>query len=118
MRILSIHNSADIYGASRCIERLAKRLRRDGHWLFVVLPREGPLKELLEAAGARVILHPALSVIERNQMRSIASKLRFALELPISIFWLTLLIVRLRVDVVHTNCATMPSSPLAAALTG
>jgi glycosyltransferase involved in cell wall biosynthesis len=118
MRILSIHNSADIYGASRCIERLAKRLNSDGHRLFVVLPRDGPLKKLLEAAGARVILHPALSVLERHQMRSVATKLRFALELPISVFWLTLLIVRLRVDVVHTNCATMPSSPFAAALTG
>jgi len=118
MRILSVHNSSDIYGASRCIERLAKRLHRDGHELFVVLPSGGPLKSLLEAAGAQVILHPALSVIERSQLRSLGSKVRFLVQLPISVLWLTLLIFRLRVDVVHTNCATVFSSPFAAALSG
>jgi glycosyltransferase involved in cell wall biosynthesis len=59
-----------------------------------------------------------MSVIERSQMKSLVTKVHFALRLPISILWLTILAFRLRADVVHTNCAIILSSPFAAALSG
>ncbi len=118
MRILSIHNSADIYGASRCLERLAVELKNDGHQLFTVLPCRGPLVELLERAGATVIFHPALAIVERNKMKSVWSRVSFLLRIPVSAVWLAALAVRLRVDVVHTNVATIISSPFAAIMSG
>ena len=51
MIILSVHNSADIYGASRCLLRMMTLFVKDGHEVHVVLPCRGPLVRLLEKSG-------------------------------------------------------------------
>jgi hypothetical protein len=107
MRILSINNTSDVYGASRCMERVFGRFADEGHEVHAVLPNPGPLVDMLEARGVHVHLHPGLSVIERIQFRSVLGCIRFLLLLPFSALWLAALIVRLRVDVVHTNTVVL-----------
>ena len=118
MKILSVNNTADIYGASRCMERVFGRFAQEGHEVHAVLPERGPLADLLEARGVQVHIHRRLAIIDRAQFRSIFGILKFLLFFPISVLWLAALILRLRIDLIHTNTIVMPSPALAAFITG
>ncbi len=118
MRILSVNNTADIYGASRCMERVFSRFAEAGHEVHAVVPERGPLVPLLEARGIHVHIHPGLSIVDRAQLRSLGGGLRFVLQFPISVLWLAQLMLRLRIDVVHSNTVVIPSPAVAALLTG
>jgi glycosyltransferase involved in cell wall biosynthesis len=112
-RILHVHNSADIYGASRMLLRWLKSLDRTRFEPQVVLPEDGPLKKLLETEKIEVVLHPRLSVITRPVFRSWRIIL-FLLNYPVSVFFLWRLIRRRRIDLVYTNTGVMVSPALAA----
>src|SRR3974390_2537624 len=116
-RILHVHNSADIYGASRMLLRWFKGMDRTRFEPVVVLPEEGPLKKLIEAERIEVILHPRLSIITRPVFRSWRIIL-FLLNYPVSVFFLWRLIRRQRIDLVYTNTGVMVSPALAAWLAG
>jgi glycosyltransferase involved in cell wall biosynthesis len=118
MKILSVNNTADIYGASRCMERVFGRFAQEGHDVHAVLPERGPLADLLEARGVRVHIHRRLAIIDRAQFRSIFGILKFLFFYPISVLWLAALTLRLRIDLIHTNTIVMPSPAMAAFLTG
>ena len=117
MRILSVNNTADIYGASRCMERVFCRFAEAGHEVHAVVPEHGPLIALLEARGVRVHVHPRLSIVDRSQLRSLTGRLRFLFRFPISVMWLAQLMLKLRIDVVHTNSIVVPAPAVAALLT-
>ena len=117
MKILSVNNTADRYGASRCMERVFGRLAEGGHEIHAVLPEDGPLSALLEARGVHVHLHPGLTIVDRNQLKSFTGLLRFLVGIPLSVLFLVRLILRLRINVVHTNTVVLPSPSLAAFLT-
>ena len=118
MIILSVHNSADIYGASRCLLRTMSFFVKDGHEVHVVLPCRGPLVQLLAKSGVRIHILPHLAIIDRAQMRTMSGKLAFPFRLVSSTAVLIALILRYRVNVVHTNTSVLPAAPLAARLTG
>ena len=118
MRILSVNNTADIYGSARCMERVFGRFAKDGHEVHAVLPKHGPLVQLLESKGIRVHIHRHLAIIERSQFRSLFGVLKFLFFYPISVIWLGALILRLRINLVHSNVAVMPTPAMAALLTG
>ena len=116
-RVLHIHNGADIYGASRSLLRMIKAIDRRRFYPLVVLPEPGPLKDLIEAQGVEVVLHPQLSIITRpvfNSWRLIP----FLLKGPFSVLFLWRLIRRRRIEVVHTNTGVIISPALAARLAG
>ncbi len=117
LRVLHVHNGADIYGSGRSLLRLLKTIERRRFQPLVVLPAEGPLKELLEAAGVEVVLHPRLSMITRPVFRSWRIAL-FLANYPISVLWLWRLIRQRRIQLVHTNSGVLPSPALAARLAG
>jgi glycosyltransferase involved in cell wall biosynthesis len=118
MVILSVHNTADIYGASRSLLRMLRRLTKDGHEVHVVLPGRGPLVNLLLEHGINVHRYEPLAVIDRNQLRSFRGAIAFALNFQRSVFWLAALMLRQGFDVVHTNSAVIPAPALAAKFTG
>ena len=53
-RVLIAHPSAELYGSDRVAVESVAALVKDGWDVVVTLTGEGPLRELLEAAGARV----------------------------------------------------------------
>jgi glycosyltransferase involved in cell wall biosynthesis len=114
---MHVHNSADIYGASRSLIRLIKTLDRRQFKSLVVLPEAGLLKDFLEAQGVEVILHPRLSVVTRPVFYSwrIAG---FLINYPLSVLFLWWIIRRRRIDLVHTNTGVILSPALAAKLGG
>ena len=117
MIILSVHNTSDIYGASQSILRVLRRLKLDGHSVHMVLSESGPLVELLEMQGVTVHIFESLAIVERAQLGSFGGKIAFCLRYPYSALWLSVLILRLKVDVVHTNTAVMPAPAIAAWMT-
>ncbi len=117
MRILTVNNTADRYGASRCLERVFGALAEAGHQVHAVLPEDGPLVALLRARGVHVHVHPGLPIVDRNLLKTTAGRLRFAAALPQSVIFLVRLIRRLRIDIVHTNTVVLPSPSLAALIT-
>jgi glycosyltransferase involved in cell wall biosynthesis len=118
MNILSVNNTVDLYGASRCMLRVFGRFAEDGHEVHAVLPENGPLVDLLEAKGVHVHIHHCLSIFDRSQVGSIGACLRFLVLFPISVIQLVTLILRFHIDVIHSNTAVLPSSAVAAFITG
>ncbi len=118
MVILSVNNTADIYGASRCLSRMANLFVEDGHEVHVVVPCDGPLVRSLEAQGVKVHIHEGLAIIDRKEMDSFFGKLKFLSRYPLSTLWLLRLMRRLKVDVIHTNTGVLPSPAMAAKLSG
>jgi glycosyltransferase involved in cell wall biosynthesis len=115
--IVSVHNTSDIYGASRSLHRMLEMFARNGHEVHVVLPDDGPLVELLQTSGIVVHILPSLAVIDRVRLASLRGKLTFCFRFFASVYWLSALILKLRADIVHTNAAVLPTPALAARLT-
>jgi glycosyltransferase involved in cell wall biosynthesis len=118
MKILSVNNTADLYGSSRCMERVFGRFALEGHEVHAVLPEPGPLVDLLEAKGVIVHIHRGISIFERKHLRSVGSALKFLLFFPVSVLRLAFLAIRYRIDVFHTNSVVLTSPAVAALLTG
>ena len=54
MRILLLHSSSDLYGASKIFLQTVKVFQQQGHTCHVVVSNEGPLVEQLRKCGANV----------------------------------------------------------------
>ena len=64
MRILLLHSSSDLYGASKIFLQTVTLLRKHGHQCVVVLSNKGSLEEALELVGAEVhIINLGISVV-------------------------------------------------------
>jgi len=116
-RILYVHNSADTYGASRSLLRLVTTIDRERFEPMVVLPQEGELSEQLRYFKVSVFIHPELTIISRY-LKSPVTILRFLVNIPRSIWFLTQLIRQERIELVHTNVGVVPSAAMAAMLSG
>jgi glycosyltransferase involved in cell wall biosynthesis len=114
LRILYVHNSADLYGASRSLIRLLQGLDRGRFEALVVLPEDGPLKTSIEKLGIRIVVDPSLAIISRYTSWVIVICWRF----PISVRRLFRLMRRENIDLVHTNTGVIISPGLAAKLAG
>lgn len=112
MKILLVNNSADLYGASRSLLRLACRLQELGHDPLVLLPASGPLDQRLHAAGIRTVVFPSLRVITRPVLSS-WRLLPWLAGFLTSARQLAQLIRNEQIDVVHTNTGVIVSSALA-----
>ena len=116
-RILYVHNSADIYGASRSLVRLLRTLDRRRFDPVVLLPADGPLAAQLRQLPVPVLIFPQLSVITREVFRSWRLPF-FLLNLPLSVLRLWLILRREKIALVHTNTGVILSPGPAAWLAG
>ncbi len=114
MRLLLVNNTADLYGASRCLLRLAQRLVHAGHTVCVVVPVEGPLLSELSQVGCQVVIQPKIGIIERQNIDTAWKKLRALLAIPGSTIRLIRLLLEYKPDVVHTNTSVIFGPALAA----
>ena len=117
-RIVFVHNSADQYGASRSLLRLASALALRQHEVHVVVPEAGSLVDLLRPIVAGVHVVPSLAVLERNQLRSPLGLLAHAWKAVYGTAQCVRLMRKLQPTVVHTNLALVYSGALAARLLG
>lgn len=115
-RILYVHNSADFYGASRSLLRLVSSLDKSIFDPVILLPAEGPLAEALREYG-EVIVSDKISIITRKDYRFHRLP-GFLFSIPGSIRFLTNLILRENIGLVHTNVGVIISSAASAFWTG
>jgi glycosyltransferase involved in cell wall biosynthesis len=99
--ILYVQSSSEIGGSDVCLLRLVAGLDRTRFRAFVVLPKEGPLSGALRAAGATVVVEPAMHRLSTRL--GAAHYVRYVLGYPRAVWRLTRLIRREAVDLVHTN---------------
>lgn len=116
--VLLVHNSADMYGASRSLLRLVSRLPALGVEPVVVLPASGPLQDALRAVGVRVHIHSGLSVITREIYRSPIALARFVGGIPRSAFQIARVARAVGADLIHTNTGVIVSPALGARVCG
>jgi len=114
LKVLYVHNSADIYGASRSLTRLLGGLNRERFQPSVLLPAEGPLVSLVANLHSPIFFDPTLAIVDRYTNRFRLFLYRF----PISIWRIYRLIRKEHIGLVHTNTAVMFSPGLAAKLAG
>jgi glycosyltransferase involved in cell wall biosynthesis len=117
LRVLYVANSADIYGASRCLLRLCAALDHKRFMPVVAVPEDGPLVAFLRKAGVEEIVQIPLSVTTRDVFKS-WRLVPFLLNIPFKSWRLRSAIRKLHIDLVHTNVGTIPSAPLGAWLAG
>ena len=67
MKILFLHSSSDLYGASKIILAVNELCLKKGHHCIVVLSEDGPLASKLKALGATVILAD-LGILRRQYL--------------------------------------------------
>jgi glycosyltransferase involved in cell wall biosynthesis len=116
--VLFVHNSADLYGASRSLLRLASRLPARGIEPVVILPEFGPLSDALRSAGVAVHVQSGLSVITREIYKSAPSVARFLGGIPRSAFQIARVARATRADLIHTNTGVIVSPALASQICG
>lgn len=111
-RVLYVHNSGDLYGASRSLLRLLGVLDRERFEPFVLLPQKGPLLERMEELNVRVFFEPSLAIISRYD--SLAKVILW--RLPISVFRILRVIRRHQIDLIHSNSGVIISPAVSAKL--
>ena len=99
--ILYVQSSSEIGGSDVCLLRLVAGLDRSRFRAFVALPKEGPLSGALRAAGATVVLEPAMHRLSTRL--GAAHHVRYVLGYPLAVWRLARLIRRESIDLVHTN---------------
>ncbi len=113
-----VHNTVDLYGASRSLLRLSTGLLAKGDEVHVVLPGRGPLNEKLREAGVQVVEHPWLWTVDRASMAGPRGVVHFLASAVPSVFFMSGLMIRRRIDVVHSNTAIILAPAFAARLLG
>ena len=63
--ILFIHQSAELYGSDKTLLLLVKNLDKNQFQCVVILPNNGPLKEILEKENITVVVAPVLKLYRR-----------------------------------------------------
>jgi len=118
--ILYLSHSAQLYGAEQSLLLLLKGLDRNRFSPVVVLPGEGPLKERIEALAIPVEIVPSIRgwLTRRSGVMRVLHHIGLVPFLVCSVWKLTKLIRRYRIDLVHTNSLVVIDGALAARLLG
>jgi glycosyltransferase involved in cell wall biosynthesis len=105
MRILLLHSSSDIYGASKIFLQTVQLLKKSGHYTIVALSNEGPLSIELEKAGVEVqIINLA---ILRRKYFNLAGIFNRYKKWGVAVQALSELIEQHQIDTVYSNTAAV-----------
>lgn len=99
--ILYLHTTSEVGGSDVSLVRLVEGLDRARYRAYVALPSDGPLVPRLKAAGASVIVLPAM--LKLTSRRGWAYLVGYVLNFPRALWALRQVIRRERIDLIHTN---------------
>jgi glycosyltransferase involved in cell wall biosynthesis len=115
--LLFVHASADLYGSDIILLQLVAGLDPDRFEAVVVVPYRGPLVPYLEEAGAEVLVYPQLPVIRRQHMNA-RGLCRLAVHSLVTLRWISDLIRRRNVALVHYSTLAVSLAGLASKVAG
>tara|TARA_R110001592_G_scaffold122742_1_gene329771 strand:+ start:8613 stop:9788 length:1176 start_codon:yes stop_codon:yes gene_type:complete len=101
IRVLLIHQSAELYGSDKVMLQLASRLDKNVFQPIILLPETGPLEKELEKVGVEYHITPTIK-ISRSTF-TLKGLIKLPLGLIHSIRSIDALLENRKVDVVHSN---------------
>ncbi len=116
MRILMLHVATDLYGSSKILYLVAKKLRREGHHVHLVVSEEGPLLKLFQEIGADTSII-RLGVLRKRYL-NVTGLLNRILVLTRAFFALRKLIKRDQIDLIYSNTTPVVIGGLLSKATG
>ena len=105
MRILLLHSSSDLYGASKIFLQTVTLLRKQGHQCLVVLSNKGSLEEALELLEAEV--HIINLGIIRRKYFNIAGLFNRLQKWSTATSLLNTIILSHQIELVYSNTASV-----------
>ena len=105
MRILLLHSSSDLYGASKIFLQTIKIVQQKGHNCIVVLSSEGPLVSELKSLGVQVEI-ANLGILRRKYFTPIGLVNRLHKWFHASIF-IQKIINEQKIELVYSNTAAV-----------
>lgn len=99
--ILFLHTTSEVGGSDVSLVRLVEGLDRARYRACVALPSDGPLVPRLKAAGATVIVLPAM--MKLTSRRGWLYLVGYVLNFPRALWSLRQVIRREHIDLIHTN---------------
>lgn len=114
--VLISHPSPDLYGSDLQLLESVTALVESGIAVNVILPRTGPLEELLKDRGAKTETIPF--PVSRKSVLNLRSLPQYVAETVIAMVHAVRLIRRVRPNVLYANTITAPVWILAGFLTG
>lgn len=112
MKILMLHGSSDLYGASKILLVTVQTLVNNGNQVTVILTESGPLAHLLTEAGASV-LFIRLGIL-RRKYKSVAGLMNRIAVLRKAYLSICTLIRQQQFDVVYSNTTAVLAGAFAA----
>ena len=101
MRILFLHSSSDLYGASKILLAINELCTKKGHEVTVVLSEDGPLVPQLKALGAHIIITD-LGILRRQYLHAAGILNRLVANFK-AYRLLTTLCKNQKIDLIYSN---------------
>ncbi|MEY2596906.1 MAG: hypothetical protein RI965_2178 [Bacteroidota bacterium] len=101
MKILFLHAASDLYGSSKILYLVARKLREEGHVVHLVVSEDGPLLELFNQLGAKT--HVIRLGVLRKHYMNLKGLLNRVGVLITSYFKLRRLVKSEKIDLIYTN---------------
>lgn len=118
INILYISHSSGLYGAEQSLLLLLKELNRDRFFPIVVLPKDGPLKQAIEALSIPVEIVPSLTpwLTSRKGIQRLLHHLAIIPFIILSVWRLKRVIELYQIDLIHSNSLVVIDGGLVARL--
>ena len=105
-KILILHSSIDLYGASKIFLQIIELLKSNGHQIHVVLPAEGPLDKMISQFKDVNISYHSLGVLRKKYLNPLGLINRLVANVK-AIKFLSNYIKDYSIDLVYTNTSTI-----------
>jgi len=110
-KILILHGSNDLYGASKVLIEVINLLFEKGFEIHLILPYKGPLDIILEKRT--IIVYKSLGVFRKKYFNLLGLINRFQKVLS-SVFFINKLIKNNNIDIVYTNTSVIIAGGISA----
>jgi hypothetical protein len=116
-KILILHSSNDLYGASKIFLQIIELLKSNGHQIHVVLPSKGPLDKLISQIKGTHVSYYSLGVLRKKYLNPMGLINRLVVNVKAMKF-LSNYIKEHSIDLVYTNTSTILCGGIAAKKNG
>ena len=116
-KILILHSSNDLYGASKIFLQIIELLKSNGHQIHVVLPSKGPLDNMISQIKGTHVSYYSLGVLRKKYLNPLGLINRLVANIK-AIKFLSKYIKDHSIDLVYTNTSTILCGGIAAKKNG
>ena len=116
-KILILHSSNDLYGASKIFLQIIELLKSNGHQIHVVLTSNGPLDKMISQIKGTHVSYYSLGVLRKKYLNPLGLINRLVANIK-AIKFLSNYIKDHSIDLVYTNTSTILCGGIAAKKNG